>query len=105
MYFINRMMLVMALLLASFTVSAAMTEQQVKSGQAAEQPVIETVNINTADAATLARLLNGIGMKKAEAIVAHREKFGAFMTADELTEVKGIGKATLERNRSAIRVE
>ena len=67
-------------------------------------PVVaaETVDINTADAETLARDLDGIGPSKAEAIVAHREQHGSFRSADELTEVKGIGLATIEQNRERI---
>jgi competence protein ComEA len=60
------------------------------------------VNINQADAATLAKSLDGIGQSKAEAIVAWREANGPFKKADDLRHVKGIGKATIERNRSAI---
>lgn len=64
----------------------------------------ETVDINTADAATLDRVLVGVGPSKAEAIIAHREQHGAFRSADELVEVKGIGLATVEQNRSRISV-
>jgi len=64
-----------------------------------------TVNINTADAATLARMLTGIGQSRAEEIVRYRETYGAFATIDELAEVKGIGAATVERNRSLIVLE
>lgn len=60
------------------------------------------VNINQANAATLAKSLDGIGASKAEAIVAWREAHGPFKKADDLKHVKGIGKATIERNRSAI---
>lgn len=60
------------------------------------------VNINKADAATLAKSLDGIGHSKAEAIVAWREEHGPFKSADDLGQVKGIGPATLERNRNAI---
>lgn len=60
------------------------------------------VNINQADAATLAKSLDGIGQSKAEAIVAWREAHGPFKKADDLNHVKGIGKATIERNRAAI---
>ncbi len=59
----------------------------------------DVVDINTADAAELARVLDGVGAAKAEAIVAHREKFGPFTDVDELRYVKGIGAATVERNR------
>lgn len=60
------------------------------------------VNINKADAATIAQSLDGIGESKAQAIVAWREANGPFKTADDLAQVKGIGPATLERNRAAI---
>ena len=60
------------------------------------------VNINTADAHTIAKSLDGIGQTRAKAIVAWREANGPFKKADNLTRVKGVGKATVERNRSAI---
>ena len=60
------------------------------------------VNINQADAATIAKSLDGIGKSRAEAIVAWRDAHGPFKKADDLHHVKGIGKATIERNRSAI---
>ena len=60
------------------------------------------ININQADAATIAKSLDGIGQSKADAIVAWRDANGPFKSADDLTQVKGIGKATLERNRASI---
>jgi competence protein ComEA len=63
---------------------------------------VEQVDINSADAATLDRVLNGIGPAKAEAIVAHRNQHGAFRSIEELAEVKGIGLATIEQNRDRI---
>ncbi len=62
----------------------------------------ETVNINTADAATLDRVLVNIGPAKAEAIVAHRKTNGAFRSAEQLALVKGIGLKTVEKNRDRI---
>lgn len=44
-------------------------------------------------------LLPGIGPKKAEAVVEWRTKRGRFRSLDDLLEVRGIGKATLERLR------
>ena len=64
----------------------------------------EKVDINSADAATLDRVLDGVGPSKAEAIVAHRKQHGAVRSADELAEVKGIGLSTVELNRDRITV-
>lgn len=64
----------------------------------------DKVNINTADAETLARVLVNVGPSKAEEIVAHRAANGPFKSADELAMVKGIGLATIERNRDRIEV-
>lgn len=64
----------------------------------------EVVDLNTADAATLARVLVGVGKAKAEAIVAHRDQFGPFTDVDELQYVKGIGAATIETNRTRMTV-
>lgn len=63
------------------------------------------LNLNTADAATLQQVLNGIGKAKAEAIVAYREAHGPFASVDELLEIKGIGNALLERNRDKLAVQ
>lgn len=70
----------------------------------ATQKVTGSVNINTASADTLSQTLTGIGPAKAKAIVEHRNVRGAFRSVDELLEVKGIGPATLEKNRERLRV-
>lgn len=62
----------------------------------------EKVNINTADAATIDRVLLNVGPSKAEAIVAHRKANGAFRSAEQLAMVKGIGLKTVEKNRDRI---
>lgn len=81
----------------SFSVSAAQDEPE-----RAEISVEDRVNINTADAETLALALDGVGMTRAMDIIAYREEHGAFETVEQLKEVSGIGPATLERNRSQI---
>ncbi|MEG2989059.1 MAG: ComEA family DNA-binding protein [Oscillospiraceae bacterium] len=53
------------------------------------------ININTASAAELT-VLPGIGEKRAADIVAYREKHGDFTRKEDLTEVSGIGEATLK---------
>lgn len=62
------------------------------------------VNINSADAATLAQELKGIGLKRAQAIVDYRTKHGPFKSADELSLIKGIGTKVIQRNRADIRL-
>ncbi|KPK40869.1 MAG: hypothetical protein AMJ69_00865 [Gammaproteobacteria bacterium SG8_47] len=62
------------------------------------------VNINTADAETLAQAISGVGLKKAEAIIAYREQHGAFASIDDLAMVKGIGERTVELNRDNVTV-
>ncbi len=61
-----------------------------------------TVNINTATAEELSALLVGIGDKKAQEIVQYRDQNGAFQKPDDLANVKGIGAATVEKNRKRI---
>ncbi|MEM7259017.1 MAG: ComEA family DNA-binding protein [Pseudomonadota bacterium] len=60
------------------------------------------ININTADALTIAENLNGIGEKKAQAIIEYRDLHGQFRSADDLVKVKGIGFKLLERNSALI---
>jgi competence protein ComEA len=62
------------------------------------------VNINTADAATLASELTGVGPALAQAIVADRQAHGNFPTPEALTRVKGIGERIVEINKANILV-
>jgi competence protein ComEA len=64
----------------------------------------EPVNINTADAAALAKSLNGIGPAKAKAIVAYRDKNGPFKTVEQLAMVEGISQKVIDRNRADIKL-
>lgn len=63
------------------------------------------VDINKADATTLAAELNGVGISKAAAIVAYREANGPFLHIEDLSNVKGIGVKTVEKNRSNLVIE
>jgi competence protein ComEA len=62
------------------------------------------VDINTADAGTLASAIDGVGDRKAQAIVEHRQTNGPFTSIDELANVKGIGMKTVENNRNTLTV-
>ena len=64
----------------------------------------EAVNVNKADATTLAAGIKGVGEAKAEAIVAYRKEHGPFKTIDDLTQVPGIGERIVEINRANITV-
>jgi len=61
-----------------------------------------SIDINTASAEQISDALKGVGPAKAKAIVAYRTEHGPFITVDQLTEVKGIGAATVDKNRDAI---
>ena len=73
-----------------------------------EEPALEAaviVNVNEADAQTIADALVGVGLTKAKAIVDYREQYGRFYSAEELTAVKGIGRSTVARNQGRISVD
>lgn len=87
MSFLHKVFLVIALFLSAVTMAAA-----------------GPIDINSADAETLATTIKGIGAKKAEAIVAYRVQHGPFKSIDELAQVKGIGEKTVEMNRGNLTV-
>ena len=63
---------------------------------------VEQVNINHADANTIARVLDGVGMSRAEAIVNFREEYGDFADVEDLLLVRGLGEVTLRNNQDRI---
>ena len=76
-------------------------------GWCAKEPAAtpQSVNINTADAATISGVLKGVGPSKAEAIVAYRKEHGPFKSAEQLADVKGIGDKLVTANRDRILVK
>ena len=62
------------------------------------------VDLNSADAGTLAKELDGVGMARAKAIVEYRERNGKFRSVDEILNVQGIGPAVLEQNKGNLQV-
>ena len=97
---LRRLLLACALALSPLLITAPLHAQQSPPAEA-----VAAVNINRADAAALAAGLNGVGLARAEEIIRHREAYGPFASVEELAEVKGIGPATVERNRSIITLE
>jgi competence protein ComEA len=63
------------------------------------QVYADPIDINTANATTLASAIDGVGENKAATIVAYRDAHGPFNSVDELSKVKGIGTATIDKNR------
>lgn len=69
------------------------------------QPSAEApVNVNMATAEQIANAANGIGLNTARDLVKWRMANGDFASLDDLTRVRGIGQATVDRNRDALTV-
>jgi competence protein ComEA len=103
----NRLAALLFSCIASLPLAATAAETPKSVASQPEQTVQTAdalVNLNTADAAALETGLIGIGPAKAQAIIEHRTSNGPFASIDELLEVKGIGPATLEKNRSRLSV-
>lgn len=62
------------------------------------------VNINTATQSEL-ESVKGLGPSKAKAIIAYREKNGAFKSVNDLDKVKGFGKASIEKLKGELTVD
>jgi competence protein ComEA len=98
--------LLLSLFMAAVQPSLAQTGAA--EGEAQSAPIAGDqvqVNINEADAATIADILVGIGVSRAAAIVEYREQHGDFTTLEQLIEVNGVGEATVFNNKDRIRFE
>ena len=95
--------ILLAILLATSPVLTSLPLQAQE--EQVEAPVAQSVNINGADAEALARVLVGVGMSRAKAIVRYREEFGPFLSVEDLLEVRGIGRSTLKKNLERITLE
>lgn len=61
----------------------------------------DKINLNQAGIEQLQQL-NGIGQKKAEAIIEYRRKNGKFKTIEDIQQVKGIGPALFAKNKDKL---
>ena len=95
--------LVVCLSIVSFT--PVLSTQVLAAEDVAVASQAQSVNINSADAQTLAQRLVGVGLSRAREIVRYREAYGPFYSLEDLLEVRGIGRSTLEKNRERITLE
>lgn len=77
--------------------SSPLSSKAVTGEKSADEEGVR-ISINSASAEELARVMNGVGLKKAQAIVSYREEYGPFKTVDDLKQVPGMGGALVERN-------
>ncbi len=92
----------LTLMLASSVLSASAFAADKPAMHGAGMQGADKVNLNTADAATIDRVLLNVGPSKAQAIVDYRKEHGAFKSPEQLALVKGIGLKTVEKNRDRI---
>lgn len=93
---------ILALLLFCLSLALPLSPSAQAQSEPTTSAAVALVNINEAAPEELAAGLVGVGLARAEAIVRYREQFGPFETIDELSEVSGIGAATVDKNRSSI---
>ncbi len=98
-------MLKKLLLIFFLGITPALTSLSLHAAEVATASQLQVVNINTADAETLAQKLDGIGQNRALAIVQYRNSNGPFFTVDDLLEVRGVGQSILDNNRDRITLE
>lgn len=63
----------------------------------------QTLDLNTASVEQLMQL-PGVGQTTAERIVAYRERYGRFVTVEQLLDVQGIGQGLLSQLRDLVTV-
>lgn len=94
--------MVVALLLTSFMVTdLERLDAAPRSGVQAEASAMIDVNRATADEL---QVIRGIGPSLAERIIAYREENGAFENLDDLSNVRGIGGAKLQKIKEQVTV-
>ena len=92
---------VLTLLIAHAALAAETKDQAAKADPAVAS--MQKININQADAKTLATL-KGIGKDRALKIIEFREKNGPFLKIEDIMKIKGIGRKVFDRNKDAMTV-
>lgn len=62
----------------------------------------DPVDINSADATALAAAIDGVGVKRAQAIIDYRTMHGPFRNVEDLSNVRGIGTHTVTESRDRL---
>jgi competence protein ComEA len=104
MFHVTALVLVLILVILVEHPIVVTTATAAEAARAATTGSTEKVNINTADAKTLASL-SGVSRGLAEKIVKYRDEHGAFKKPEDLRRVDGVGHAVLEKNRERISVK
>ena len=94
----------LGVLLIAFALSILVPSSDAAEEAKKEAKLEGVVNINTATSEQL-QLLPGIGKKKAEDIIKHREKKGEFKAPEDIKKVKGIGKGIFKKMKDNIVIE
>jgi competence protein ComEA len=83
--------------------SSVFAEQPTQPTHPEAQGQADQVDLNIAGLYAL-KSLKGIGKKLAQRIIDDRKANGPYSSVDQLKRVRGIGKKTVEKNRSRMRV-